>query len=269
MKFKENMKKDILFLFMAVLFFQLFINIKEVKASDLDSKLYMEKEFNLKFNNYEQNKMTKADGWKNGKPFNCTWDKDNITFSNSIMNLWINNGLRKGTYTGAEYRSKDVFGFGYYKVNMKPIKNDGIVSSFFIYTGPKHGTQWDEIDIEFLGKDTSKVQFNYYTNGVGKNEFIYDLGFDASEDFHTYEIRWLKDSIRWYVDGKEVHKATENIPQTPGKIMMNVWPGIGVDKWLNPYDGKVPLNAQYSWVYYYGKYDQTQIDNYYDIMENQ
>lgn len=33
---------------------------------------------------------------------------------------------------------------------MKPTKNTGTVSSFFTYTGPAHGTQWDEIDIEFL-----------------------------------------------------------------------------------------------------------------------
>ena len=30
--------------------------------------------------------------------------------------------------------------------------------------------RWDEIDIEFLGKDTPKVQFNYYTNGQGNHE---------------------------------------------------------------------------------------------------
>lgn len=40
----------------------------------------------------------------------------------------------------------------------------------------------DEIDVEVLGKDTTKVQFNYYTNGTGNHEYLYDLGFDASED---------------------------------------------------------------------------------------
>lgn len=45
-----------------------------------------------------------------------------------------------------------------------------------------------EIDIEVLGKDTTKVQFNYYTNGVGNHEYMYDLGFDASEGFHTYGL---------------------------------------------------------------------------------
>ena len=27
--------------------------------------------------------------------------------------------------------------------------------------------------------------------------------------------------------------------------MMNVWPGTGVDGWLNAFDGTVPLTAEY------------------------
>ena len=76
---------------------------------------------------------------------------------------------------------------------------------------------------------------------------MYDLGFDASEDFHTYAFEWKEDSITWYVDGKEAYKATENLPVTPGKIMMHAWNGIGVDSWLKAFDGTVPLTAEYEW----------------------
>ena len=40
---------------------------------------------------------------------------------------------------------------------------------------------------------------------------------------------------------------TENLPVTPGKIMMNAWNGIGVDSWLKAFDGTVPLTAEYEW----------------------
>jgi UDP-galactopyranose mutase len=76
------------------------------------------------------------------------------------------------------------------------------VSAFFNYAQDKDGGT--EIDIEFLGYDTTKVQFNYYTSGVGCHEYLYDLGFDASKAFHTYAFKWAKDSIKWYVDGKLV-----------------------------------------------------------------
>lgn len=205
--------------------------------------------FGAGFDYHESGKMEIADGWSNGGMFDCTWSKDNVSFSGGKMNLSIRGNSWSG-YTGAEYRTQQAFGFGMYDVSMKPIKNDGVVSSFFTYTGPSDGTVWDEIDIEFLGKDTTKVQFNYYTNGVGNHEYVYNLGFDASQSFHQYGFYWDSSSITWYVDKKPVYTATRDIPQTPGKIMLNVWNGKGVDEWLNRYNGVAPLTAQYDWISY-------------------
>jgi hypothetical protein len=191
----------------------------------------------------------KADGWSNGSCFDCVWRADNVFWADNALNLKIDkDSSPEYRYSGAEYRSKDYYHYGYYETSMKAIKNDGVVSSFFTYTGPYDGDPWDEIDIEILGKDTTKVQFNYYTNGVGNHEFMYDLGFDASEDFHTYGFEWLPNKITWYVDGKPVYTAYNDIPKTPGKIMMNTWPGIGVDEWLKPYNGKTPLVARYKYI---------------------
>ena len=192
------------------------------------------------FDAYDTDKMQIADGWSNGGMFDCTWSSANVGFSDGKLNLSIYGNGWSG-YTGGECRTNQTFGYGMYDVSMKPAKNDGIVSSFFTYTGPTDGTVWDEIDIEFLGKDTTKVQFNYYTNGVGNHEYLYDLGFDASEGFHHYGFYWGESSITWYVDEKPVYTATKDIPSTPGKIMMNIWNGTGVDSWLNRYNGVAPL----------------------------
>lgn len=191
-------------------------------------------------------------GWSNGSMFNCTWKNENCVFEDGKMYLIIDNDPTGTTipYSGGEFRTKDFYGFGYYEVTMKPISNDGVVSSFFTYTGPTDNNPWDEIDIEFLGKDTTKVQFNYFTDGKGNHEYLYDLGFNAAEEFHSYGFDWQSESITWYVDGEAVYTATENIPQTPGKIMMNAWPGIGVNSWLNAFDGNVPVKAEYTTVKY-------------------
>lgn len=192
-----------------------------------------------------------SDGWTNGSCFDCGWYKQNTSFDGGVLNLTIDkDNSGKYNYSAAEYRTTDFYGYGYYETSMQAIKNDGVVSSFFTYTGPSDNNPWDEIDIEVLGKDTTKVQFNYYTNGVGNHEYMYDLGFDASEGFHTYGFDWQADHITWYVDGKAVYTAYSNIPSTPGKIMMNVWPGTGVDGWLKPFDGTTPLTARYQWVTY-------------------
>lgn len=193
-----------------------------------------------------------SDGWTNGDPFNVTWHSQNVTFEDGKMQLIIDNDAKpkKGIpYSGGEFRSKDFYGYGRYEVSMKAIKNDGVVSSFFTYTGPSDSNPWDEIDVEILGKDTTQVQFNYYTDGKGGHEYMYDLGFDASEDFHTYAFEWREDSITWFVDGKEAYKAEKKLPVTPGKIMANAWCGKGVDGWLKAFtDDKLPLTAEYEWV---------------------
>ncbi len=203
------------------------------------------------FRNGETPVFFASDGWTNGSCFDCGWYKQNTSFEGGVLNLTIDKDHSgQYNYSAAEYRTTDFYGYGYYETSMQAIKNDGVVSSFFTYTGPSDNNPWDEIDIEILGKDTTKVQLNYYTNGIGNHEYMYDLGFDASKGFHTYGFDWQQDHITWYIDGKAVYTAYNNIPSTPGKIMMNVWPGKGVDDWLNPFDGNTPLTARYQWVTY-------------------
>ena len=208
--------------------------------------------FEANFSNFDSN-LFEAANWPNGNPFNCVWRPSQVTFSNGSMflNLTRDDTGSGYPYKSGEYRTKAFFGYGYYEVKMKPAKNVGTVSSFFTYTGPSDNNPWDEIDIEFLGKDTTMVQFNWYKNGVGGNEYYHRLGFDASQDFHTYGFEWRPNYISYYVDGVKVYTGTRNIPSTPGKIMMNLWPGIGVDEWLGRFDGRIPLTAEYKYIRYY------------------
>ena len=193
-----------------------------------------------------------SNGWTNGSMFNVFWRAENVTFENGKMQLKIDYDPREEQgipYSGGEFRSKDFYGYGRDEASIKAIKNNGVVTSLFTYTGPTDSNPWDEIDIEILGKDTTKVQFNYFTDSKGNHEYMYDLGFDASEDFHTYAFEWHKDKIVWYVDGKEAYTATENLPSTPSKIMANVWCGKGVDGWLEKFDdSNIPLTGEYEWV---------------------
>ncbi len=208
----------------------------------------------VEFTNGMPNGWECADGWTNGNMFNVTWRKSNVMFNEGKMQLTIDKDTTPAgdiPYSGGEFRSREFYGYGRYEVSMKAIKNDGVVSSFFTYTGPSDNNPWDEIDVEILGKDTTKVQFNYFTNGKGDHEYMHNLGFDASEDFHTYAFEWYEDKIIWYVDGIEVHRATESIPVTESKIMMNTWCGKGVDGWLNAFnDTALPLTAEYEWIKY-------------------
>lgn len=202
---------------------------------------------------YDTARWHKADGWANGDPFANGWRADHILFSGGMMNLRLDDqpcpaDCSGEEYASGEYRTNDFYGYGRVEGRFKAAKSSGIVTSLFTYTGPSDGNPHDEIDIEILGKDTTKMQVNYYTNGGGGHEEMIDLGFDAATDFHTYAFEWSTDAITWYVDGTAVHTATGDIPSTPGRIMVNLWPGTGVDAWLGPFTYTTPLTATYDWV---------------------
>ena len=239
--------------------------------------------------------LFESDGWSNGDVFNVVWKKHNVFYGDGIMRLgiteekataWIDDAEVEYSYTAGEARTQNYYHYGDYEVSMKPSANPGTASTFFTCTGPydtkfvldengeylldENGQRLtvanphDEIDIEFLGKDTTHVQFNFFVDGKGGNEYMHELGFDASEDFHTYGYRWTETSITWFVDGEPVYKVTtdtsveeagnlrivEKIPQTPGRMLTNYWCGneraVG---WMGLYTGNTKdQGTEYQWM---------------------
>lgn len=189
-----------------------------------------------------------SDGWKNGVPFQVGWRADHLSFASSILSLKLDNqpacavGLAACSnepYAAGEYSSIDLISYGRVTFRAKPAAVSGVITGLFTYTGPSDGQPHDEIDIEFLGKDTTGVQFNYYTAGVGGNEIWIPLGFDAAQAFHDYTIEWLSTGINWYVDGvlkHTVYVATGvTLPSFPQHIFLNIWAAIGVNAWSGPF----------------------------------
>ena len=191
--------------------------------------------------------------WTNNGQFNCGWQPDHISFTGGVMTIKLDNTPSHGkSYASGEYRTLDshTYSYGTFETSMQAAKGSGIVSSFFTYLG----APWDEIDVEILGKNTNQVQFNYFVNGAGGHEKVIDLGFDASAGFHTYAFDWASDHISWYVDGQLKWTVTASasviLPSHPMQIMMNLWPGIGVDGWLGAFTYSAPLYANYDHIKY-------------------
>jgi beta-glucanase (GH16 family) len=181
------------------------------------------------------------------------WTHDNIDQTAEGADLSVRRqASRAGPYTGGEMKTVNTYGYGRYEVVMRPAKGSGLVSSFFTYTGPYVGKPHDEIDIEFLGKDTSRVEFNYFHKGKGGASAVFDLPFDAAEEDHLYAFEWTPEGITWFVDGRPYYKTLpgdEQVPKTPGKVMFNVWTGKPhMQAWHGPPEFESGTSAHYSCV---------------------
>ena len=216
------------------------------------------------FSSFDTSRWMKADGWKNGPPFDNGWRAENIEFLDGLMAIRLDDVPFRGEpFSSGNYQTLGFYGYGCYEASFKPVASPGVVSSFFTFAGPYDNGgngRHNEIDIEFLGYDTEQVQLNFWTNDdsyTGGHEELVPLGFDAADEFHRYGFKWTSTGIQWFVDGEQVHQVSDSeedptpkAEESLHKIMMNVWP---VDEtaaaWAGTFDypGQ-PLYGDYDWV---------------------
>ena len=136
-------------------------------------------------------------------------------------------------YTSAAIFSRQDYLYGRFAAEVKPAKVPGLVTGVFLHRNAPR----QEIDIEFPGKDTTRLLLNVYFNpgsdgarmeyGYRGTPVLIDLGFDASIEFHRYEIHWSPTSICWLVDGRLAYeRVTWNptpIPHLPMQLNVNLW----------------------------------------------
>jgi GR25 family glycosyltransferase involved in LPS biosynthesis len=136
-------------------------------------------------------------------------------------------------FTSGALHSRQQYRYGRFVANVRPVGVPGLITGVFLHRNSPR----QEIDIEFLGKDTRKMLVNVFYNpglegarmeyGYRGTPALIDLGFDASEEFHEYAIEWTSTAIRWSVDGSLVHERLDwdptPIPHLPMQLHFNLW----------------------------------------------
>lgn len=185
----------------------------------------------------------------------ATFQKDNIILlSRGGFSMTLKKQrLKEKNYSSASLTSKKLHKFGRYEVVMKPAKAEGVVTAFFLHrTNP-----WQEIDIEILGKDTTKLLINVYFNpgkegtncnyGNRGTPVIINLNFDAADDYHQYAIEWEPHEMRWYVDDELIHVRSEwqstPIPNLPMGVYCSIWPPRSTELAGELSDNKLPISS--------------------------
>lgn len=155
------------------------------------------------------------------KYYEATNAKDAISYKSDGADFTI-----KKTGDNPTLQSNFYIMFGKVEATLRAAPGTGIVSSFVLQSD-----DLDEIDLEWLGGDTTQFQSNFFSKG---DTTTYDRGqfhgVDAPQQkYHTYTIDWTKDRTVWYLDGQPVRTLESNspsgYPQTPMNIRVGSWAG--------------------------------------------
>lgn len=140
-------------------------------------------------------------------------------------------GVRQ--YSAGALSSDVRYLFGRFEATFQASNAPGVITGFFLHRNSPH----QEIDIEIAGNMPSRLLVNvFYNPGDEGAQFDYgyrgapshiDLGFDASKGMHRYAIDWTPCEVRWWVDGRLVHRRVlwdpTPIPHLPMNLHVNTW----------------------------------------------
>lgn len=202
----------------------------------------------LDVNRWLQRSDTFTDNLALFRPSNILFDSDcGIGLNIKKESL----GVRE--YSAASLTTRNQYLYGRFQVVLKASKVPGVVTGFFLHRDSPR----QEIDIEIAGKNSNHLILNVFYNPGGdgaKFDYGYrgtpshiDLGFDASDSYHTYAIEWHPNEIRWFVDNNLVHRRFEwdptPIPQLPMALHINFWPSRSRELAGTLVNRKIPATA--------------------------
>jgi len=165
---------------------------------------------------------------------------DHLSYSEDGVRIVLDEGAGSGRrLTSGAFASSRSFTHGRFQADIRAAAGPGLITGFFLHRASPR----QEIDIEILGTDPTRMLTNVYFNPgeAGTTmEFGYrgaphwiDLGFDATQDFHEYVIGWTADRIVWLVDGRPVHERASweptPIPHLAMRLHANLWAPRSVD----------------------------------------
>ncbi|HKO52201.1 MAG TPA: glycoside hydrolase family 16 protein [Polyangiaceae bacterium] len=173
------------------------------------------------------------------------------------------------SFYGAEVRSTDAVKYGRVRTRAKLARGSAVVSALVTIYTPWPADNWNELDIECLGAEPQRVQFNVMTyTGPAVTKPVtqsvtptqdplkVDLGFDASQDFHVYTMEWTPASVQFLVDERVRRTWSGDLARLglAQNVLLTIWASSTTD-WAGSVDsGTGQAVAAYDWVELY-RYD--------------
>jgi endo-1,3-1,4-beta-glycanase ExoK len=204
-----------------------------------------------------------------------TWDGNlaqfsatNTSVASGILSVNLTSQPSDTTkpYRGVEMRSTKTLTYGKISARIRFAKGAGVVSGLVAIYTPWPADNWNEIDIEHIGKTPTSTQLNcmVYTGAPTtppvttsvtptQDPLIVSPGFDAEATFHQYDIEWTTADVRFYMDGtlgriwnKEIARMT-----LPQNILFTIWASNSAD-WAGALtSSSAPTSAEIDWIRVY------------------
>ena len=135
-------------------------------------------------------------------------------------------------YISGKVESKFAFRYGEFHFRVNCVKGKGLFPAIWLM--PTNGELFPEIDIfEMLGNNPNTVTgVMHYMQNNEQKKYSYSYSFPKDNIPKSYDIKfkWTKDSMTWTVNGKQMLKVSENVPNIPMYLIFNLavggdWPG--------------------------------------------
>ena len=149
---------------------------------------------------------------------------------------------------------------------MRFAKGSGVVSALVLIYTPWPADNWNEIDIEHLGKqsDTAQLNCQVYTGAPTtppvttsvsptQDPVTATLGFDSEADFHVYTIEWTPTDVRFLSDGTLLRSWSTEIARMtlPQNILFTIWASSAAS-WAGALGSdSAPTTAEVDWIKVY------------------
>lgn len=119
------------------------------------------------------------------------------------------------TFTSAAVKSRVKVLYGYFEINAKAMKSR-VSSGFWFYE--EEPSLWTEIDVFEIGAGIPGKESTVYMtthvfrmpgySGTPGNHLSFgkewQAPFQPADEYHIYGLRWTKDKIEWFADGRRI-----------------------------------------------------------------
>ena len=162
-------------------------------------------------------------------------------------NVIINADKIGANYVSGKTESKMAFRYGEFSFRVKLMEGKGFFPA--IWMMPANGESTPEVDLfELIGSEPDRFHgvMHYIDNGERSvTEHVHSFGTNIPESF-ILTFKWTEDYILWQVNGTEVQRITDHVPNIPMYMIMNLaiggnWPGSPDENTVFPNDFTVQV----------------------------